>query len=142
MTDTITKPELLETDTPLSSRMGWPLLSGRKPNIELKTGRATMFSDMLGWPLLSHKQATRIDLKSVDATPLSSRLNWPLLSGRGSKTELMTDNPHPFSAMFKLPLLSDQSTLFGAELSTPGGSTGGSSIGRFFNQIMTGEVQK
>ncbi|MBN2905729.1 MAG: hypothetical protein JXJ18_03360 [Rhodobacteraceae bacterium] len=111
------KPVQLTDDaTPLSTRMNWPLLSGRKSNIELKTD---------------------------DPTPLSSQMKWPLLSGRKSNIELMTGNPTPFSAMMKWPVLSDK-TMFNSDLSTGASSSGSgdSPVSRFLRQIVTGEVQK
>jgi len=47
----------LRTDdpTPLSSRLNWPLLSGRGGNVELATDNPTPLSSMLNLPLLSDR---------------------------------------------------------------------------------------
>lgn len=134
----------LKTDdpTPLSSRMGWALLSNRKPNIDLDRVSSTPFSDMLNWPLLSQSRATSVEIKTDDPTPLSSRLNWPLLRKSGSNVALSTDNPTPLSSALNWPLLSDRTTLAGGEVSSGGTTRSADPVSKFIRQIITGEVQK
>ncbi|GAA0298614.1 hypothetical protein [Rhodovulum strictum] len=121
MTDKLEMPSQLSNEaTPLSSKMNWPLLSGRKTNVELKTD---------------------------DPTPFSSKMNWPLIGGRGEgNVELMTGNPTIFSSKMGWPLLSDKPTMFDTQLNTTQGggssSTGDGGFSKFLRGIMTGEVQK
>ncbi|PTW49567.1 hypothetical protein [Rhodovulum kholense] len=143
---------MTDNPTPLSSRFGWPLLSNRKPDVELDKVRDYPLSDALNLPLLSQKQGSSTELMTDSPTPFSSRFGWPLLSGRRSDLALMTDNPTPFSAALGLPLLSKSETNVGTD--PKGGSTshrpwtarqGSGSDGpvaKFFRQIVTGEVQK
>lgn len=109
---------LSQEQFPLSSQMKWPLLSSRKPNVELKTD---------------------------DPTPFSNAFNWPLLNDRlgEGRVELMTDQPTIFSSRMGWPLLSDKSTMFDTELpGSEGTSDGDSPFSKFMRSIMTGEVQK
>jgi len=116
MTD---KPESLSKEQfPLSSQFKWPLLSSRKPDVQLKTDEPTPFSSQMNWPLL----------------------NYGLGEGR---VELMTDNPTIFSSRMGWPLLSEKSTMFDTELPGAEGSSGGDSpFSKFMRGIMSGEVQK
>lgn len=140
MADTKTNVELVEDPTPLSSRMGWSLLSDRKPNINLDGVSSTPFSNMLNLSLLSERK-TSVELKTDDPTPLSSMFKWPTLSSRGAGVELKTDDPTPLSSALNWPLLSDKPTVMGGEVTS---GSGGSDYGgsKFIKQIMTGEVQK
>lgn len=136
------KLQLLDDPTPFSSRFNWPLLSSRKPAIDLSAVSATPLSSRLKLPLLSQSRMVATELMTDTPTPLSSRLNLPLLSGRGSSTELWTRNPTPLSSTLNLPLLSDRATVAGGAVS--GGTAGGAdnAFSKFIRQIVTGEVQK
>ncbi|MBL3568680.1 hypothetical protein BV509_16295 [Rhodovulum sulfidophilum] len=143
---------MTDTPTPLSSRFGWPLLSNRKPDVELGKVRDHPLSDALNLPLLSERQGSSTKLMTDMPTPFSSRFGWPLLSGRRSDLKLMTDNPTPFSAALGLPLLSASETDTGAAPKTGGarnmswrtgqGSGSDGPVAKFIRQVITGEVQK
>jgi len=137
-----TTDKLIDDPTPLSSRMNWPLLSSREPNIDLQGVSATPCSNMLNLPLLSQRQSSSTSVKTEDPTPFSSRFNWPLLSARGSNTELSTDNPTPLSSALNLPLLSDRSTYAATDRPHGTGMASDGPFAKFIRQIITGEVQK
>lgn len=166
-----TRKLMTDNPTPLSSRFGWPLLTERKPNVDLKgigatpfsdrfnlplltgsrgssdtalTDNPTPFSSRLGLPLLSQRRSD-IELPTDNPTPLSSRLGLPLLTSRGSNIELLTGNPTPLSSALGLPLLSGERATGSASQRTGGGSGtdgGNGPVARFLRQIVTGEVQK
>jgi len=134
------KELLTDVPTPLSTRMGWPLLSSRESNINLDSVSSTPFSDIFHLPMLSSSQSSSTELRTETPTPLSDRFGWALLSSRSSSVELKTDDPTPLSSMLNLPLLTDRSRVEpGQKLSDSDRATSGGAVAGFIRGVVSGE---
>ncbi len=113
---------LSDNPTPLSSFLGWATLSTRrsppKPDRELIDDPAP-FSRKIGMEVLSDKPAILSGhfgwrVLSDDPTPLSTRLGWPVLSKDQKPPPtrlgwpLLSDEPAPLSKRFGWRVLSDE----------------------------------
>jgi hypothetical protein len=115
---------LSDNPTPLSSFLGWATLSTRRsapiPDSELVDDPAP-FSKRIGMEVLSGKPAILSGhfgwrLLSDNPTPLSTRLGWPVLAKDQNPPParfgypLLSDDPAPLSKRFGWRLLSDNPT--------------------------------
>lgn len=113
-------PVLSDNPAPLSTWLGWSILSKRQQGPDKSFGRSTLtkrgaaFS--FGLPLLSHVAAPlsrlfRWNTLLDDAAPLSGKAKMPVLSADATplsnraRIKVLSDEPAPFSNALGLPVL-------------------------------------